>query len=226
MANVISSSNYDGALKKSANQEASDSTTSRVQNQPIADFEGEFVVIPQTHFNVETEYNGVKRDSSRFAVANLAGKYPRSFRVNDLEASVAILGSDAPEDLKTETVKDRRDGVTEVVRLVRRQLTRPVRACVKGIMPITTEGKTIKVTAPFKIKCIGYVDGLNVSYVEQENNAGHFDVELDKDGQVVFNKVSMLQFEVDQNVTPAEVKAATALIEGDAQLKDLYVPLS
>lgn len=226
MANVISSSNYDGALKKSANQEASDSTASRVQNQPIADFEGEFVVVPQSHFNVETEYNGVKRDSSRFAVANLAGKYPRSFRVNDLEASVAILGSDAPEDLKTETVKDRRDGVTEVVRLVRRQLTRPVRACVKGIMPLITEGKKIKVTAPFKIKCIGYVDGLNVSYVEQENNAGHFDVELDKDGQVVFNKVSMLQFEVDQNVTPAEVKAATALIEGDAQLKDLYVPLS
>lgn len=226
MANVISSSNYDGALKKSAKQDASDSTMGRVQNQPIADFEGTFVVVPQEHFNVDTEYNGVKRESSRFAVANLEGNYARSFRVNDLEATVQILGTDIPEGLETETVKDRRDGVTDVLRLKRGKLTRPIRACLKGILPLITEGKKIKATAPFKIKCIGYADGMNVSYVEQENNAGHYDVELDADGGVVFNKVSMLQFECDQNVTAAEVKKATALIEGDAQLKDLYVPLS
>lgn len=226
MANVISSSNYDGALKKSADQKANDGTINRVQTQPIADFEGTFIVVPQKHFNVDTEYNGVKRKSTRFAVANLEGNYARSFRVNDLEASVQILGSEIPEGLETETVKDRRDGVTDVIRLKRGKLTRPVRACLKGILPLITEGTDIKATAPFKIKCVGYADGLNVSYVEQENNAGHYDVELDEDGGVVFTKVSMLQFECDQNVTAAEVKKATSLIEGDPQLKDLYVPLS
>lgn len=231
MANSIIASNaFDGNLKKSTDQKASDSTKSRVRNQPVANFDdGEYIVLAQKHFNVDsTRTDGSTVASSRLVVVNLAGGYARSYKISDMNGTVATVEKIDQEatTLARETVKDRRDNKTEVIRLKRGQLPRPVRALAQGYLPLAEQGDDIVVSIPFKMKINGNLTGYNVSYVEQLDGkgkgTGHYDVEIDPEtDEVVFTQVSFPSFSTDQKVSTQEINKAKAIIEADAQMKSL-----
>lgn len=210
-------------LMKSSEQGLSKTSKNAIDNLPVERFEqGTYILVPQKHFNVDVTVNGMRRVSSRFAVVNLKDKYCRTMKINDLTGSLSVVG-ELP-DLKTE--KRKNDDGIEVTRIVRGELSgKGVRSCIKGQVPLITEGETAKVVTPCMLKVIGYATGANVSYVEQANNPGVWDVELNDDGEVVFNKASLIQFEVDRNIKDEDVQKAISLIEDDDQMNDLYVAL-
>ena len=129
MANqVILSNAFDGNLEKADDQRASDSTKSRVNNQPVAAFDdGEYIVVPQKHFNVKTSrIDGTTVNSSRICIVNLEKGYCRTFKVSDLNGTVATIDKiDQNENnKKKKTIKDSRDGKTMVKRIKRGRLLR------------------------------------------------------------------------------------------------------
>lgn len=230
MANqVILSNAFDGNLEKSDDQRASESTKSRVNNQPVASFDdGEYIVVPQKHFNVKTSrIDGTTVNSSRICVVNLEKGYCRTFKVSDLNGTVATIDKiDQSENpLEIETIKDRRDGKTMVKRIKRGQLPRPTRALKYGYLPLITQGDDVVVSVPFRIKINGNLTGFNVAYVEQKDSkgvgTGHYDVELDDNGNVVFNETSYPSFETDSTVKDADVSKAKSIISKDAQMSVL-----
>lgn len=228
MAQSNASNLYDGMLKKSADQKASASLKARVDNQPVAQYDTDkYIVLAQNHFNVENMYNNEKRNSARIAIVNLNKEYARTYKVSDLEATLALL--DLPEKaFETEMVDDRRHPGFSVRRVKRGQLPRPIRMCAEGFLPITsTDDDKIAIAQACVLNILGYKDGHNLSYVRQSNdpkaaNYDVYDVEMNEDGDdVVWQTVSYPQYTVSQELSKADKKKAYKILMADPQLKDL-----
>lgn len=219
----LTSSSMDGNLMVSDDQTLSNSTKSRIESQPASPFDdGSYLVIPQKHHNVKVTRNGVTQKSSRICVVNLDKGYARSMQLSQLNGSVSVIDKlDQVENpLETED-RPTSDGKGTVRRLKRGQMPAPVRALKSGYLPISVDGSDAVVTVPFFIKIDGVLQGYNVSYEERKDEPGVYDVALDQNNHVAFNRATYPSYEVVSDVKDADITKARNIINSDPQMKTL-----
>lgn len=226
----IDASSFEGTLTLATEQGLSASSKNRVESAPVADFDnGDYILVAQESFNVDSKYNGITRPSTRFIIAKIGDDtFARTIKLSALQATMAVKGKKAPI-VGVSQQKDKKDNLTLVWRADKSPSIGAHRAHTTGVLPLSVKDKggydVAVLATPVKLTVTGYESGLNLSYKEQENNKGHYDVEYTEsnDGKkiAVFNSVRQMQF-TTAAATEEEAKAAKKVIDADSQLKEFF----
>lgn len=225
----IDASSFEGTLTLASEQGLSASSKNRVESAPVADFDnGDYILVAQESFNVNSKFNGVTRPSTRFIVAKIGDdSFARTIKLSALQATMAVKGKKAPI-VGVVQQKDKKDDLTLVWRAEKSPSIGAHRAHTTGVLPLSVKDKggydVAVIATPVKLTVTGYESGLNLSYKEQEANKGHYDVEYTESGDkkiALFNSVRQMQF-TTAAATEEEAKAAKKVIDADSQLKEFF----
>ncbi len=218
------SANYESGLVRAASNELTEGMINRMERVRNSDYEhGKYLVLPQYSFNVECKFGDDIFSSPRHVIVRVENNkigYVRTWKVSNY---TAMMTCSIEQGIPTMKAVRNNKGLLRLPPEAGRVLS-----CSDHIpVDITKDSdghKRCTATEAFFINYQGIMRGFKPWFKQNAN--GEWDVDVDEDGNVTYQAVSIPCFNVPKE-TPSEslVQTAKEAIRNDSQIRDLFCGL-